>query len=89
MSVIEIKNHRNLYKQYIYSDLLFFSVQKSIELISKAKRPLILVGSQATLPPVPAEELRKSLEVVLFFLNFHLSVIVRLLELHLSMQSQK
>lgn len=39
-------------------------VQKSIELISKAKRPLILVGSQATLPPVPAEELRKSLEKI-------------------------
>ncbi|XP_052067648.1 2-hydroxyacyl-CoA lyase 2-like [Mytilus californianus] len=39
-------------------------VQKSIELISRAKRPLILVGSQATLPPVPAEQLRKSLEKI-------------------------
>lgn len=37
-------------------------IQKSIELLSKAKRPVILVGSQATLPPVPVDELKKSLE---------------------------
>ncbi|XP_048726938.2 2-hydroxyacyl-CoA lyase 2-like isoform X1 [Ostrea edulis] len=37
-------------------------VQKSIELITKAKRPVVLVGSQATLPPVPVEKLRKALE---------------------------
>uniref|UniRef100_A0A2C9LFX1 2-hydroxyacyl-CoA lyase 2 n=1 Tax=Biomphalaria glabrata TaxID=6526 RepID=A0A2C9LFX1_BIOGL len=38
-------------------------IQKCIELISKAKKPVILVGSQATLPPTPVEDLRKSLEV--------------------------
>lgn len=37
-------------------------VQKSIELITKAKKPVVLVGSQATLPPVPVEQLRKALE---------------------------
>ncbi|XP_069132457.1 2-hydroxyacyl-CoA lyase 2-like isoform X1 [Argopecten irradians] len=37
-------------------------VQKGIELLSKAKKPVILIGSQATLPPVPVEELRKALE---------------------------
>lgn len=40
-----------------------FVVQKSIELITKAKKPVVLVGSQATLPPVPVEQLRKALEV--------------------------
>ncbi|KAK3774800.1 hypothetical protein RRG08_034889 [Elysia crispata] len=39
-------------------------VQKCIELISRAKKPVILVGSQATLPPVPVEDLRKALETL-------------------------
>ena len=39
-------------------------VQQAAELLSKAKRPVILLGSQATLPPVKAEELRKALEVI-------------------------
>ena len=38
-------------------------IKKCVELISKAKRPLILLGSQSVLPPTPVEELRKSLEV--------------------------
>nr|XP_022322803.1 acetolactate synthase-like protein [Crassostrea virginica] len=37
-------------------------VQKTIELITRAKKPVVLVGSQATLPPVPVEQLRKALE---------------------------
>ena len=41
----------------------FISVQQSIELLSRAKKPLILLGSQATLPPVPVDELRQALEV--------------------------
>ena len=38
-------------------------VQKCAEMLSKAKRPLILMGSQAVLPPVSADETRKALEV--------------------------
>ena len=37
-------------------------VHQAVELLGKAKRPVILVGSQATLPPVPAEKLREVLE---------------------------
>ncbi|KAH9491389.1 hypothetical protein Btru_052296 [Bulinus truncatus] len=39
-------------------------IQRCIELISKAKKPVILVGSQATLPPIPVEDLRKALETL-------------------------
>ena len=57
------------YSAYISTDILTFTqchsaVQKCIELISRAKKPVILVGSQATLPPVSVEDLRKALEVV-------------------------
>ncbi|XP_039644797.1 2-hydroxyacyl-CoA lyase 2 [Perca fluviatilis] len=41
---------------------LLFSVQKCIELVSRAKKPVILLGSQATLPPTPADDIRKALE---------------------------
>lgn len=37
-------------------------VQSCIELVSRAKKPVILLGSQATLPPTPADEIRKALE---------------------------
>uniref|UniRef100_A0AAQ4NS29 2-hydroxyacyl-CoA lyase 2 n=1 Tax=Gasterosteus aculeatus aculeatus TaxID=481459 RepID=A0AAQ4NS29_GASAC len=37
-------------------------VQKCIELVSRAKKPVILLGSQATLPPTPADDIRKTLE---------------------------
>ncbi|KAL4224666.1 hypothetical protein ACF0H5_015363 [Mactra antiquata] len=37
-------------------------VQKSIELLSRAKKPLIILGSQSTLPPVPVDDLRKAVE---------------------------
>ncbi|KAK3102444.1 hypothetical protein FSP39_011418 [Pinctada imbricata] len=37
-------------------------IQKTIELITRAKRPVVVVGSQATLPPIPVEQLRKALE---------------------------
>uniref|UniRef100_A0A8C5EGZ6 2-hydroxyacyl-CoA lyase 2 n=1 Tax=Gouania willdenowi TaxID=441366 RepID=A0A8C5EGZ6_GOUWI len=33
-----------------------------IELVSRAKKPVILLGSQAVLAPTPAEEIRKALE---------------------------
>jgi len=39
-------------------------VQKCRELISRAKKPVILLGSQCTLPPVPVEDLRKALETL-------------------------
>ncbi|XP_077986669.1 2-hydroxyacyl-CoA lyase 2-like [Glandiceps talaboti] len=37
-------------------------VQQAAELLSRAKKPVILLGSQSTLPPTPVEDLRKSLE---------------------------
>ncbi|CAL8346051.1 unnamed protein product [Arctogadus glacialis] len=39
-------------------------VQKCIELVSRAKKPVILLGSQATLPPTPVEDIRKALELL-------------------------
>ena len=33
-------------------------MQRCAELLSRATKPLVLVGSQAMLPPTPAEELR-------------------------------
>ncbi|XP_068173419.1 2-hydroxyacyl-CoA lyase 2 [Antennarius striatus] len=37
-------------------------VQKCVELVSRAKKPVILLGSQATLPPTPVDDIRASLE---------------------------
>uniref|UniRef100_A0AAQ6A9T8 2-hydroxyacyl-CoA lyase 2 n=1 Tax=Amphiprion ocellaris TaxID=80972 RepID=A0AAQ6A9T8_AMPOC len=37
-------------------------VQKCIELVSRAKKPVIVLGSQATLPPSPTDDIRKALE---------------------------
>ncbi|XP_057265902.1 2-hydroxyacyl-CoA lyase 2 [Pezoporus wallicus] len=39
-------------------------VQRCAELLSRATKPLVLVGSQALLPPTPAEELRAALEAL-------------------------
>ncbi|XP_052654927.1 2-hydroxyacyl-CoA lyase 2 [Harpia harpyja] len=39
-------------------------VQRCAELVSRATKPLVLVGSQAMLPPTPAEELRAALEAL-------------------------
>lgn len=40
------------------------NITKAVEMISKAKRPLIILGSQSVLPPVGAENLRKAIEVI-------------------------
>ncbi|XP_070794390.1 2-hydroxyacyl-CoA lyase 2 isoform X1 [Pituophis catenifer annectens] len=37
-------------------------VQQCVELISRARKPLLLLGSQVTLPPIPANKLREALE---------------------------
>ncbi|XP_053728874.1 2-hydroxyacyl-CoA lyase 2 [Synchiropus splendidus] len=37
-------------------------VQTCIELVSRAKKPVFVLGSQATLPPTPADDVRKALE---------------------------
>ncbi|KAG7316250.1 hypothetical protein KOW79_019791 [Hemibagrus wyckioides] len=37
-------------------------VQRCIELISRAQKPVIVLGSQATLPPTPVTAVRKALE---------------------------
>lgn len=42
--------------------LFFFLVNECVELVSKSKKPVIVIGSQATLPPTPVEDLRRSLE---------------------------
>ncbi|XP_067170738.1 2-hydroxyacyl-CoA lyase 2 isoform X1 [Apteryx mantelli] len=39
-------------------------VQQVAELVSRASKPLVLLGSQATLPPTPVEELRAALEAL-------------------------
>lgn len=39
-------------------------MQRCAELLSRATKPLVLVGSQAMLPPTPAEELRAALEAL-------------------------
>ncbi|XP_025905901.1 acetolactate synthase-like protein [Nothoprocta perdicaria] len=39
-------------------------VQEVAELVSRAAKPLVLLGSQATLPPTPVEELRAALEAL-------------------------
>ena len=39
------------------------AVEESVKIVSKAKKPVILLGSQATLPPVATEKLKASLEV--------------------------
>lgn len=39
-------------------------MQRCAELLSRATKPLVLVGSQAMLPPTPAEELRDALEAL-------------------------
>lgn len=37
-------------------------IQSCVELVSRAKKPVILLGSQATLPPTPVDDIRKALE---------------------------
>ncbi|XP_076978020.1 2-hydroxyacyl-CoA lyase 2 isoform X1 [Tamandua tetradactyla] len=39
-------------------------VQRCVELLSRAKRPLLVLGSQALLPPTPADELRAAVETL-------------------------
>jgi len=39
-------------------------VQRSAELLSRAKRPLLLLGSQATLPPTSIHSIRRSVEAL-------------------------
>ncbi|KAH7644827.1 acetolactate synthase-like protein [Dermatophagoides farinae] len=37
-------------------------VSKAVEMITKAKKPLMILGSQSVLPPIGAEKLRKAIE---------------------------
>ncbi|XP_023594545.1 2-hydroxyacyl-CoA lyase 2 [Trichechus manatus latirostris] len=39
-------------------------VQRCVEILSRAKRPLIVLGSQALLPPTPADKLRAAVETL-------------------------
>ena len=38
-------------------------VQQCVQLISRAVRPVMLIGSQATLPPCDVDKLRSAVEV--------------------------
>ena len=46
------------------SSTLCLQIQNSVELLTKAKTPLLVLGSQALLPPVGADELRKAVEKI-------------------------
>ncbi|RDD44703.1 Acetolactate synthase-like protein [Trichoplax sp. H2] len=37
-------------------------IQSAVEIVSRAKKPVILLGSQTTLPPVPANDVKTALE---------------------------
>ncbi|XP_062034123.1 2-hydroxyacyl-CoA lyase 2 isoform X1 [Lepus europaeus] len=39
-------------------------VQRCVEILSRAKRPLLVLGSQALLPPTPADKLRAAVETL-------------------------
>lgn len=39
-------------------------IDEVAKILLESKRPLILLGSQATLPPVKADDLRKTVEVI-------------------------
>uniref|UniRef100_A0ABI7ZWL7 IlvB acetolactate synthase like n=1 Tax=Felis catus TaxID=9685 RepID=A0ABI7ZWL7_FELCA len=39
-------------------------VQRCVEILSRAKRPLVVLGSQALLPPTPADRLRTAVETL-------------------------
>ncbi|KAK3913475.1 2-hydroxyacyl-CoA lyase 2 [Frankliniella fusca] len=39
-------------------------VQRCAELLSRSKKPLLIIGSQATLPPVPAKRLQEAVETL-------------------------
>uniref|UniRef100_A0A8C2C388 2-hydroxyacyl-CoA lyase 2 n=1 Tax=Cyprinus carpio TaxID=7962 RepID=A0A8C2C388_CYPCA len=61
------KDSKNLKGKYhIALEWLFTlyssQVQRCVELVSRARKPVILLGSQATLPPTPADDVRKALE---------------------------
>lgn len=38
-------------------------VDECVRLVSKSVKPVIIIGSQATLPPVPVDKLKEALEV--------------------------
>jgi len=43
-------------------------VQQCIQLLSRAKKPVMLIGSQATLPPCPVDKLATAVEVRILLL---------------------
>lgn len=57
-----------------------FSVDECVRLVSKSVHPVVILGSQSTLPPVPAEKLRQALEVsstlLLLLLNYYSVVLL-------------
>ena len=43
---------------------MFDQVQSCVELLTRAKSPVFVLGSQALLPPVNGDELRKAVEKI-------------------------
>ena len=52
-----------------------FTVKQCVDILRQAKKPLILLGSQATLPPTPADSLRRALEVLLLLHKYILTAL--------------
>ena len=46
-------------------------ITKTIELLTQARRPLVILGSQSVCPPVGAENLRKAVEVKYYYFNIN------------------
>lgn len=47
-----------------------FQIQRCVELVSRAKKPVILLGSQATLPPTTADDVRSFSHSFFFILVY-------------------
>ena len=52
---------------YIVS--IFYLVAQAVSILKSAKKPVALIGSQATLPPISADDLRNVLEVWKIFIT--------------------
>ena len=52
-----------MHVKYTVLSCVVCTVQQCVELVSRAKKPVVLIGSQATLPPCPVDRLRAAVEV--------------------------
>ena len=64
---------RALLNCFLMTSHCFFIVSEAVSIIKDSKKPIILLGSQATLPPVSADKLRESLEVCFEFQHMNVA----------------